>query len=236
MLCLVVRSKLVVGKGHRMCNDKSFVELFPIRFRVVCFGSSDLKRSRKKKTSGCSRLSRIDSTDQKQNTENILCISDMTLMAFHKKKMNRSISVLVVLLLRISLISVINPCLGFVAGPVSVHSWSSHDDCFVNEKPNTILCKMIGTGFTFEDGEQILISVQKPMGLVLEQEEKEDGGSPIVVTEIDPSGAAGRAGVQVGDVLLAVQNTSVESIDLENVLGLIANGPRVINLRLSRKK
>ena len=149
--------------------------------------------------------------------------------------MKRSISVLVVLLWRISLFTVINPCRGFVAGPVSGHSWSSHDDCFVNEKPKTIICKMIGTGFTFEDGEQILISVQKPMGLVLEQE-GEDGDSPIVVTEIDPSGAAGRAGVQVGDVLLAVQNASVESIDLENVLGLIANGPRVINLRLSRKK
>lgn len=148
--------------------------------------------------------------------------------------MKSSISVLVVLLWRISFFIVINPCLGFVTGPVSGHSWSSHDDCFVNEKSNTIICKMIGTGFTFEDGEQILISVQKPMGLVLEQEEKE--GSPIVVTEIDPSGAAGRAGVQVGDVLLAVQNASVESIDLENVLGLIANGPRVINLRLSRKK
>ena len=57
---------------------------------------------------------------------------------------------------------------------------------------------------------------------------------PIIVTGVDPSGSAGRAGVKPGDVLLAVQNASVENVDLDSVLGFIQNGPRVMNLRLLR--
>ena len=40
----------------------------------------------------------------------------------------------------------------------------------------------------------------------------------------------------VGDVLLAVQNASVESADLDEVLAFIGNAPRVLNLRLLRKE
>jgi len=89
--------------------------------------------------------------------------------------------------------------------------------------------RMISSGFSFEDGEQVLVSVQKPLGLVLEQDE-----GPIIVTGVDPSGSAGQAGVKPGDVLLAVQNASVENVDLDSVLGFIQNGPRVMNLRLLR--
>lgn len=91
---------------------------------------------------------------------------------------------------------------------------------------------MIGTGFSFEDGEQILVSVQKPMGMVLEQDDGDD--SKISVAELNPSGSAALAGVQVGDVLVAVQNVSVKNVDLDGVLKLIGQGPRVMNLRFQR--
>eukprot|EP00537_Pseudo-nitzschia_pungens_P018853 CAMPEP_0172411950 /NCGR_PEP_ID=MMETSP1061-20121228/77655_1 /TAXON_ID=37318 /ORGANISM="Pseudo-nitzschia pungens, Strain cf. pungens" /LENGTH=72 /DNA_ID=CAMNT_0013148171 /DNA_START=173 /DNA_END=388 /DNA_ORIENTATION=+ len=64
---------------------------------------------------------------------------------------------------------------------------------------------MIGTGFSFEDGEQILVSVQKPFGIVLEQGGGSGGdsdsdsdsdesatamnGDEIVVTDVDPNGS-----------------------------------------------
>mmetsp|Transcript_13179 Transcript_13179/g.31576 ORF Transcript_13179/g.31576 Transcript_13179/m.31576 type:complete len:158 (-) Transcript_13179:4516-4989(-) len=93
---------------------------------------------------------------------------------------------------------------------------------------------MIGTGFSFEDGEQILVSVQKPMGMVLEQDDN-DSDSKIVVTELDPTASAARAGVQVGDVLVAVQNAAVMQQDLDSVLDFIQKGPRVMNLRFQRR-
>lgn len=95
---------------------------------------------------------------------------------------------------------------------------------------------MIGTGFSFNDGEQILVSVQKPLGIVLEQDPIIDTTTPgpITVIEIDPNGSAARGGVQEGDILLAVQNMSVESKALEEVLSFIGNSPRVVNLRLLR--
>lgn len=92
---------------------------------------------------------------------------------------------------------------------------------------------MIGTGFSFEDGEQILVSVQKPMGMVLEQDEDD---ATILVTELDPLASAAKAGVQVGDVLVAVQNASVEQADLDSVLDFIQKGPRVMNLRFQRQE
>ena len=92
---------------------------------------------------------------------------------------------------------------------------------------------MISSGFSFEDGKnQILVSVQKPFGIVLEQDDQ-DG--TIYVAEVDESGSAGRAGVRVGDMLVAVQNASVESADLDSVLNFIGNGPKVMNLRLVRE-
>lgn len=91
---------------------------------------------------------------------------------------------------------------------------------------------MISSGFSFSDGKQILVSLQKPLGILLEQ----DAEGPIIVGEVNQGGAADDAGIQAGDVLLAVQNASVENADLEEVLGFIGNAPRVINLRLLRKE
>jgi predicted metalloprotease with PDZ domain len=92
---------------------------------------------------------------------------------------------------------------------------------------------MVSSGFCFQDGKQILVSVQKPLGIVLEQDSSSEG-MIIVVTQVDPTGSAGRAGVEVGDILVAVQNALVEKVDLDSVLGYIGNGPRVMNLRLVR--
>ena len=97
---------------------------------------------------------------------------------------------------------------------------------------------MIGTGFSFNDGKQILVSVQKPLGIVLEQDpiirSEMTSPGPIRVVEMDPNGSAARGGVKEGDVLLAVQNMSVEFKDLEEVLSFIGDAPRVVNLRLLR--
>lgn len=90
---------------------------------------------------------------------------------------------------------------------------------------------MISSGFSFSDGEQILVSAQKPLGMVLEQD-PETG--VIVVTSLDPTGSASQGGVQIGDVLMAVQNASTEQVDLDDVLNFIGQGPRVMNLRLLR--
>ena len=96
------------------------------------------------------------------------------------------------------------------------------------------LHNMISSGFSFDDGEQLLVSLQKPFGVVLEQN-GEGGDSSIRVASVDPSaGSAGNAGVQVGDVLVAVQNRSTLEVDLEDVLEFLANGPRVMNLRFVR--
>lgn len=94
---------------------------------------------------------------------------------------------------------------------------------------------MIGTGFSFEDGEQILVSVQKPFGIVLEQGSDDGEDNRIVVTEVDPKGSAGKAGIRKGDILVAVQNASTISADLSEVLTFISEKcPRVVNLRFDR--
>ena len=92
----------------------------------------------------------------------------------------------------------------------------------------------IGPGFSFDDGEQVLVSVQKPLGILLEQDEGE--GAPVVVVEVDPTGSAAQAGVAVGDVLVAVQNASVESQSLEYVMDFLGQAPRVVNLRFVRRQ
>ena len=53
-------------------------------------------------------------------------------------------------------------------------------------------------------------------------------------TSLLQGGSADSAGIKVGDVLLAVQNASVENADLEEVLNFIGNAPKVINLRFLR--
>ena len=93
----------------------------------------------------------------------------------------------------------------------------------------------ISSGFSFQDDKsnELLVSVQKPLGLVLEQQ---DQGSPVVVAEVESSGSAGRAGVQVGDVLLAVKNADMTQLALEQVMQMIGQAPQVVNLRFLRVK
>jgi len=93
---------------------------------------------------------------------------------------------------------------------------------------------MISSGFRYTDGHQILISLQKPLGLVLEEFVSTDGVQMAKVVEVDPNGTAGRNGVFVGDVVLAVQNMEMVGRPLEDVLAAIYNAPKVVNLRLLR--
>ena len=92
---------------------------------------------------------------------------------------------------------------------------------------------MVSSGFSFSDGEQLLVSAQKPLGIILEQDST---SGVITVAEVDPNGSAGKGGVRVGDVLVAVQNASTENVDLDSVLDFIGKGPRVINLRVLRAR
>jgi len=95
---------------------------------------------------------------------------------------------------------------------------------------------MISSGFSFGDGEQILVSVQKPLGLLLEQVDEEDNNSNAVVyvAEILPDSSAARAGVQPGDVIVAVQNADMRRQSLETVMECIGKAPKVVNLRFQR--
>jgi hypothetical protein len=109
---------------------------------------------------------------------------------------------------------------------------------------------LVSSGFSFQDGEQVLVSVQKPLGIIIEvrqarEQQKDDtgdddgydetAGTVIVVAEMDPAGSASRAGVLRGDVLLAVQNASVDNRSLEYVMAFLAQAPRVVNLRFLRQ-
>jgi hypothetical protein len=141
--------------------------------------------------------------------------------------------------------------------PLRVASTRAHADaaaCFVTSKyRQTTTSKstrlLVSSGFSFQDGEQVLVSVQKPLGIVLEerqaqeqhQDDSDDNGSDaiagtvIFVADMDPAGSASRAGVLTGDVLLAVQNASVENRSLEYVMAFLAQAPRVVNLRFLRQ-
>lgn len=103
---------------------------------------------------------------------------------------------------------------------------------------------MVSTGFSFDDGEQVLVSLQKPLGIILEQDDdnptnNNDGNdsntaAPVVVADLDPTGNAAQAGIQVGDVLVAIQNASVQDQSLEYILAFLGQAPRVVNLRFIR--
>ena len=88
----------------------------------------------------------------------------------------------------------------------------------------------LGTGFEFDDGEQLLVSVQKPVGMLLE--EADDGGC--VVAEVAADSHASRAGVEAGFRLLAVNNMDVTASGLDAVMQLLRQAPRVVNLRFAR--
>lgn len=92
----------------------------------------------------------------------------------------------------------------------------------------------LSSGLTFDDGEQRLVSVQKPLGLLLEEVDGPRRG--VVVATVSAEGSAAGAGVLAGDVLLAVNNQAVSAASLEQVMGLIQAAPRVVNLRFARTK
>ena len=96
--------------------------------------------------------------------------------------------------------------------------------------------QMIGTGFNFDDGDQILVSAQKPLGIILEEkEEGGEGGGCVVAEFADPStSAVAKAGVEVGDWLQAINNADVSKASIEEVIERIITAPKVVNLRFQR--
>jgi C-terminal processing protease CtpA/Prc len=91
----------------------------------------------------------------------------------------------------------------------------------------------VSSGLTFDDGEQLLVSAQKPLGLLLEERSRGEGGGCIVV-QVTSGSVADRSGIRKGDVLIAVQNLNVEKMKLEDVMEKIASAPKVVNLRFWR--
>lgn len=102
------------------------------------------------------------------------------------------------------------------------------DSTYQRVKSRTQL--QISTGLTFDDGDQLLVSAQKPLGMVLE--ERDEKGC--IVVSVEKGGAACRAGVKEGDLLVAVQNADVGRADFEEVMGRIIDAPKVVNLRFWR--
>jgi len=133
----------------------------------------------------------------------------------------------------------------------------------------------IGTGFVFfDDSGELLVSAQKPLGILLEEREPSHGnyndrddytyststntrsGSALQdpdpdsnidadtqyrhmgcrVSKVTAGGAADKAGVKEGDVLVAVQNADVANASFEKVMERIVDAPRVVNLRFWRKE
>lgn len=108
----------------------------------------------------------------------------------------------------------------------------------VNQQLSTTR-RLISSGLTFEDGNQILVSVQKPLGIILEQDSDgntDNSSSPLIrIVDIDPSGSGAAAGLRIGDVLVAVQNADMVDRDLEYAMQFIAQAPKVLNLRFIRR-
>ncbi|GFH61669.1 hypothetical protein CTEN210_18145 [Chaetoceros tenuissimus] len=95
--------------------------------------------------------------------------------------------------------------------------------------------KMISSGLTFDDGDQLLVSTQKPLGLVLEEIDK-DVPNGCIVTEVVEGSNADKAGCKPGDILVAVQNADVSKADFDEVMQRIGNAPKVVNLRFWRRE
>jgi hypothetical protein len=94
----------------------------------------------------------------------------------------------------------------------------------------------VSSGFVFGDGQQILASLQKPLGLILEETVIEDNALPSVfVAEVLPGSSAAGAGLMAGDVLVAVQNADMKGQSLETVMAAIQRAPKVLNLRVQRR-
>lgn len=90
----------------------------------------------------------------------------------------------------------------------------------------------ISSGLTFDNGDQLLVSAQKPLGLVLEERCTEEGGC--IVVQVAPGSVAEKSGIRKGDMLVAVQNQNVENMKLEHVMEKIISAPKVVNLRFLR--
>lgn len=94
---------------------------------------------------------------------------------------------------------------------------------------------LVSSGFIFEDGEQVLASLQKPLGLILEEEDDTAGLASVFVAEVLPGSSGASAGLEVGDVVIAVQNADMKGQNLEYVMSAIQRAPKVLNMRLQRK-
>ena len=90
----------------------------------------------------------------------------------------------------------------------------------------------ISSGLSFDDGDQLLVSAQKPLGLILEED---NDGERVIVTEVLEDSSASRAGIEVGDWLVAIQNADVSHVGLDEILRRISDAPRVVNLRFHRR-
>jgi hypothetical protein len=117
----------------------------------------------------------------------------------------------------------VRPVEGFLVGQQTT--------CGKEKSGTTTITRKISSGLTFENGDQILVSVQKPMGIVLEQDSEE---SVIRIAEVDPNGSGAASGLKVGDVLLAVQNADMGDRDLDYAMQFITHAPKVLNLRFAR--
>lgn len=110
----------------------------------------------------------------------------------------------------------------------------------------------VSSGFTFDDGDQLLVSAQKPLGLILEERGREEADldfttgtdarhrrqncpNGCIVAEVLDGSAAKRAGVKPGDFLVAVQNADVTIAHFDEVMQRIGDAPQVVNLRFWRK-
>ena len=97
------------------------------------------------------------------------------------------------------------------------------------------LCQL-SSGLTFSDDAGMrLVSIQKPLGLALEQADEAASDSGVVVADVAAGSNAERAGVLAGDVLVAVNNLDLTEASLDAVVAAIGNVPgRAVNLRFQR--
>ena len=109
-----------------------------------------------------------------------------------------------------------------------------HQDSSSSSESSSPL-SMISSGLTFDDGDQLLVSTQKPLGLVLEEIDK-DVPNGCIVTEVLEGSNADQAGCKPGDILVAVQNADVSKADFDEVMQRIGNAPKVVNLRFWRRE
>ena len=132
------------------------------------------------------------------------------------------------------------PSHGFLLHPPNRVGSLHHPICDPSRHPTTTELH-VSSGFSFNDGQQILVSAQKPLGIILEEQQDDDDNTAravvVRVVNILPASPLLQQGVvRVGDVMLAVQNMNVRNQSLEQVMAAIAHAPRVVNLRFQRQE